>query len=256
MAASASGSPSGVPPPGGGGGGGGAASASSSWVSRSTCACAAARASAWANGCPTVAWARVSSVRTRARSAWELPGTVHTEPGYLEVALVHHDALADAEALVRLRVPASTPGIYLNPFDEGRRLRAPTLLLARGCSIAGSGLDAASAERPPAEASSMTARNGASTASASAARASPARAMTASGNRGQEQDPSGTCVHRTDTSNVTTGLLPYSLHHHHVEGNQRGGLLPGRAQQELERASHRSQIMPLRCDRPSACTRV
>jgi ADP-ribosyltransferase exoenzyme len=71
-----------------------------------------------------------------ARDPAELPGTVHIELGYLTVALVHHDALADAEALVRLRVPAGTPGIYLNPFDDNARLLAPTLLLARGCHLA------------------------------------------------------------------------------------------------------------------------
>jgi ADP-ribosyltransferase exoenzyme len=69
--------------------------------------------------------------------AWpDLPGSRHQQPGYLSVALVHTDDLADAEAVVHLRVPAGVPGIYLNLFDDDARLSTPTLLLARGLTIA------------------------------------------------------------------------------------------------------------------------
>jgi hypothetical protein len=65
-----------------------------------------------------------------------LPGTNHVELGYLEVALVRHKALAGAEVVVHVRVPTGTPGIYLNLFDETKRLQAPTMLLARGLTLA------------------------------------------------------------------------------------------------------------------------
>jgi hypothetical protein len=65
----------------------------------------------------------------------ELPGTLHQEPSYLAVALVRYAALGAAEAVLHLRVPAGIPGVYLNPFDHGDRLPAPTLLLGRGLAV-------------------------------------------------------------------------------------------------------------------------
>jgi hypothetical protein len=65
-----------------------------------------------------------------------LPGTTFVEPGYLEVAMVRHPGLATAEVVVHVRVPVGTPGIYLNLFDETKRLQAPTMLLARGLTMA------------------------------------------------------------------------------------------------------------------------
>jgi hypothetical protein len=65
----------------------------------------------------------------------ELPGTLHQEVSYLAVALVRYPALRAAEAVLHLRVPAGIPGVYLNPFDHGDRLPAPTLLLGRGLAV-------------------------------------------------------------------------------------------------------------------------
>jgi hypothetical protein len=52
------------------------------------------------------------------------------------VALERYGALDDAEVVVHLYVPAGTPGLYLNLFDDTARLPAPTLLLARGRTLA------------------------------------------------------------------------------------------------------------------------
>jgi hypothetical protein len=65
----------------------------------------------------------------------ELPGTLHQELSYLAVALVRYPALGAADAVLHLRVPAGIPGVYLNPFDHGDRLPAPTLLLGRGLAM-------------------------------------------------------------------------------------------------------------------------
>jgi hypothetical protein len=78
--------------------------------------------------------------RAAAAGSFELPwrelaGTLHQEPSYLAVALVRYAALRAAEAVLHLRVPAGVPGVYLNPFDHGDRLPAPTLLLGRGLAV-------------------------------------------------------------------------------------------------------------------------
>jgi hypothetical protein len=65
----------------------------------------------------------------------DLPGTLHQELSYLAVALARYPALGAAEAVLHLRVPAGVPGVYLNPFDHGDRLPAPTLLLGRGLAV-------------------------------------------------------------------------------------------------------------------------
>jgi hypothetical protein len=65
----------------------------------------------------------------------DLPGTLHQELSYLAVALARYPALGAAEAVLHMRVPAGVPGVYLNPFDHGDRLPAPTLLLGRGLAV-------------------------------------------------------------------------------------------------------------------------